>query len=83
MVPDSESDRLTAESLQEEVQDKLNEELWDELRTSERWKASFLDKTAPISQVGSSVSLEQEAEPENHDFDQSANTLATLPSNLG
>ena len=83
VVPDSESDRPLAESLKSEVQEQLNEELWDELRTSKRRKASFSDKTAPISIVGSSVSLEQGSEPEVLEDDRRSNTLATLPSYLG
>ena len=83
IVPDSESDSLAKESLREDIQDQLNEELWDELRTTKRRKASFSDKTAPISQVGSSISLEKEIEQEEQVWDHHSNTLATLPSYLG
>ena len=61
----------------------MNEEIWDELHTTKCQKASFLDKIAPISQVGSSVSLENEIEQEEQVWDCRSNTLATLPSYWG
>ena len=60
-----------------------NSELWEELRNNKRLKASFFDKSAPMSLVGSSIPSTTNELAHKGTWERDSNTLATLPSYLG